>query len=135
MFETNTKRGFMAIVTVLIVGLVFLFAVISLGRLSIAGRFLLLTVEDKVQSEESAEACVQIARIYITNDPSYAGASVPVSFKKVSCTIVSVVPNTPSAGQSRIRTKAVVNGSTTNFNVVVNMTTGAIVSWTELMTL
>lgn len=125
----------MALIVVVVIGLVFLMGVVSLGRLGITGRFTLLTVEEKLESEAYAEACVHVARVYVMNDAAYTTTNLTVSYKDVTCTVVSVEAATPSAGQSRIRTKAVVSGATTNFEAVVSPADGDVVSWKELATL
>jgi hypothetical protein len=124
----------MALIVVVVIGLMFLLAVVSLGRLGISGRFTLLTVEYKLQSEEYAEGCVQVARLYVVNDALFATTSMPVAYKSLACTVVSVEPATPSVGQSRIRAKGVREGATTNFETVVTAADGAVVSWREVAT-
>lgn len=131
----KTARGFFALITVTILGLVFLFAVLSLGQLGIIGRFMLLDLENKLKSEGLAEACVQSARIAVINDPLRSLANQSVAVDSQTCVVVSLTPNTPSAGSSRVRTKGVTNGATTNIEAVINAGTGAVSGWKELYSL
>jgi hypothetical protein len=125
------QRGFIALISVLVISFVFLMAVISLGQFGLAGRLLLLDVENKVASEEHAEACVHIARILIVNDPLASRTNVPVTQGTISCTLVSLTPNTPAAGNSTIKSTAIVDGATTNFVVTIDTTTQDVLSWNE----
>jgi cellobiose-specific phosphotransferase system component IIC len=120
---TKRNRGFIALISVIIIGFVLLLAVITLGGKSIASRFNLLTLEYKNSSYQLASACVQTAIIGVVNNLSYSlPRSIDVGGQ--TCTIVSVVSGT-------IKTTATVSGATTNLEVTVNSTTGDVVSWRE----
>ena len=74
-------RGFIALISVIIIGFVLLLSVIALGGKGIAGRFNLLNLEYKNSSYQLASGCVQTAIIYIVNDPSYnPPAPIPIAF-------------------------------------------------------
>ena len=153
-YTLNAKRspesGFIALMSVIIISFVLLFAVFSIGQRGIASRFLLLDLERKIQSEELAKACVQIAIIGVANDSLYAVSAASDIEQTVDdgifCYIHSV---TPSGGQSIIETCAIVPvpaqgtpspcssspgplGATTNLRVTIDSGTGAILSSTEL---
>jgi hypothetical protein len=133
MSATNTTpRGFIALLTIIILGFVFLVAVISAAELGLVGRAILGRLEDKVMSEEYAEGCVQLARVQVASDPSVAVSNMSISYGDVSCTIVLL---TNSGSQRTIRTHAEVRGATTNFEVVVDATTAIVLSWQEKQTL
>ena len=133
--SVRTERGFFALITVTVLGLVFLFAVLTLAQQGIMGRFILLDVENKLRSEGLAEACVQASRIATVNDPQRAISNLTVSIDTQTCTVVSLSPNTPASGSSRVRTKGTASGATTNIEAVINSTTGAVTSWKELYSL
>lgn len=124
-------RGFMALISIVVISIVFLIAVVSLGQFGLAGRLLLLDVENKARSEEYAEACVHIARIFIVNDPLAAKTNLDQSKGNIKCTIVSLTPNTPAVGRSTIQSRAEVNGATTKFTVTIDTTGHNVVSWVE----
>ncbi|MEK9176995.1 MAG: hypothetical protein AAB923_01745 [Patescibacteria group bacterium] len=129
--RSATAKGFMALISVIVISFVFLIAVVSLGQFGLAGRLLLLDVENKAASEGHAEACVAVARILIVNDPLSALSNREVTQGDVTCTIVSLAPGTPSSGYSTIKSQAMVASSTTNFVVVIDTTTHNVVSWRE----
>lgn len=131
----KTERGFFALITVTILGLVFLFAVLSLAQQGIMGRFMLLDAENKFKSEGLAEACVQSARVATVNDPQRTLTNLSVKIDSETCTILSLAPNTPSAGSSRVRAKGVASGATTNIEAIIDSDTGEVTSWKELYSL
>ena len=130
------QGGFIALISVIILGFVLLATVLMLGNRSIGTRFLLLDLERKDQSRALAEGCVQVAIIAIVNDPAYCVNSiscltVPSVFVSVgsgTCTIVSVSSGT-------IKTTASVSGATTNLVVEWDITNERISSWKETPTL
>ena len=132
--NASRQRGFIALISVLILSLVFLVAVVSLGQIGLSGRLLLLDLENKVLTEEFAEACVQSARILVAVDPLVERTDVSIDPSEpgdVSCTLVSLEADTPFSGQSRILAQSVVEGATTNFEVIVDAATLAVDSWRE----
>jgi len=126
------NRGFIALLSSILLSVILFAAVVSLGQRGIIGRFILLEGENKKISQALAEACVQVAIISIVNDAEYTSTNVTIPVDTKTCTIVSATPNTPSAGQSRIRTKGESHSATTNLEVVVNSTTANIFSWQEI---
>ncbi len=133
--NSKTERGFFALMSVTILGLVFLFAVLTLAQQGIMGRFILLDAENKFKSEGLADACVQASRVAVINDPQRPIANLTVTIDTETCTVVSLSPNTPAAGESRVRTQGVAGGATTNIEAVIDSDTGAITSWKELYSL
>ncbi len=124
----SSKGGFIALISIIIIGFVLLISVIALGSRSIGTRFLLLDLERKDASKSLAEGCVQVAIIAIVNDPAYSASNVSVPVGSGTCTIKSVVSGT-------IKTTANVSGATTNLQVSVDTSSGAIISWQETATL
>lgn len=135
MQKNRTERGFFALITITILGLVFLFAVLTLAQQGIMGRFMLLDVENKLKSEGLAEACVQASRIATVNDPQRAISNLSVAVGTQTCTVVSLTPNTPASGESRVRAQGVVNGATTNIEAIIDSDTGDVTAWEELYAL
>lgn len=136
MYASNIPlRGFIALISVFIISFVFLVAIISLGQFGLTGRLLLVTSENKIKSEEYAEACVQVARILVVNDLEREHTNRTIQDGELACTIVAVEPDEPSSGESTIKSRAEVAGAVTNFVVVVHQTTHAIESWKEEATM
>jgi len=133
--RAGSNRGFISLISAIVIGLVIMLAVITLAQRGIAGRFLLLDFESKEISSGLAAACVETARIAIANDPAYQTASTSVAVGSGSCMLVSVARDTPTVGQSRIETTGEDRGATTNLRVVVDAATLDIVSWVEVPSL
>lgn len=134
------ERGFIALISVLIISVTLLGAVISLAQYGIMNRYALLYLEHKAASYSLAEACVERARILVVNNPDYNNTTPET--KNVSgatpilgnpeCTIHSVLADNPSAGESWIRTTAEWNDARTNLSVQVDQDTGNITYFKEL---
>ncbi len=130
--KNKSGAGFIALVSSIIIAVILLTAVVSLGSRGIAGRFILLDIENKQVSQALAEACVQSAVIAIVNDAEHAESDVSVPVGTKTCTIVSVTPNTPISGQSTIKAKGESRGATTNLEVVADSATANFISWQEV---
>ncbi len=125
--------GFIALISSLIVGLVLLFAVVSLGYIGISGRFLLLDIENKKISEGVAEGCVQYAIIKIVNDSAYAVTDHTEPVGTFFCGVERVEFDVPSPGLSTITASSTVRGAVTNLVVTIdNIPPYTIHSWKEI---
>ena len=127
------ERGFVALLSVVIICLALLLAVVGIGQRGIAGRFALLDLERKAQADSYARGCVEMARVSVGNDPSYAVSNRTLIVGSGTCTLVSVSANTPTLGQSRIQATSTVNGSHTRLEAVINASTGAIITSHEVL--
>ncbi len=131
MHATNNPRGFIALISVIVVSFVLIIAVVTLGMRGITGRFYLLDVERKQISQALAESCVTIGILKIAVDPDYSASNVTAQVGSDTCTIVSVTPNTPVSTQATIVARGVKDGATTNLKVVVDEASATAVSWLE----
>ena len=127
-----TNRGFVALISAIVVSFVLLIAVVTLGMRGITGRMYLLDVERKNTSYALAESCVAIATIKIANDPDYSATNVSAPVGSETCTIVRVTPNTPTATRATLVTRGVKDGATTYLTVVIDEVSGTPVSWREI---
>ena len=134
--HATRSDGFIALISVIILGFVLLATVLMLGNRSIGTRFLLLDLERKDSSYQLASGCVQVAIIEIVNN-----SVVPASYPKlvwvdqdrtVSCMIESVAV---SGTVGTIKTTASSTGATTNLVVEWDITNEKISSWKETPTL
>lgn len=133
---THHSRGFIALISILIISTVLLIAVVSVAQFGIASRFLLLDLERKTETETLAEACLQIARVAIYNNPLYAveHRMVTVGVPTSRCLIRSIVPNIPSTGQSTVEVTASSTNATTNLRAVITTMSGNILRREEIPT-
>ena len=80
----NKNRGFIALLSVVIISFVLLSAAITLNLSSFHVRFNILDSEYKEISDALASACIEQARLILVNDNSYLG-SVDVSIGAETC--------------------------------------------------
>jgi hypothetical protein len=123
------QKGFVALITVLILSAVLMVGVVTLAQYSITARYSLLDLENKTKSENLANACVAVARIAVVNDPLFSATNKIVAVGSETCTIESV---TTSGSNRRVKVSAVVRGATTNYQVDILPTTGALTRVIEL---
>jgi hypothetical protein len=122
------QRGFVALISILMLSVVMLATTLSLAQFGLANRSFLLDLENKQRSEKLAEACVHYARISVYNDPTYDADGVTFPVDTESCTLVSV---TPGGGQSIVRAQGMVHNAITNIEVAVDTATGSFLTWEE----
>jgi len=128
----QSERGFIALIAILIISVVLLASVISVAQFGITGRYILLDLERKAESESRAEACAQVARVAVFNDPAYEVTDKAVPVGKSWCNVLSIVKNSPSSGFSRVEVSASSTGATTNLRATVDTSTGNITRLIEL---
>jgi hypothetical protein len=130
MKNLNPEVGFIALISILILSAVLLVTTFGLAQFGITNRFIILNLEQKASSEKLAEGCAYIARIKAYDDPTYTITTpFSIDIAKGSCTIYSVEI---SGNNSTIKVRADVAGAMTNFVVIVDRTTGDILSWEEV---
>jgi cytoskeletal protein RodZ len=131
MRATNSTRGFIALLSVIVISFTLLIAVVAVGYRGIVGRYQLLDLENKQASQALAESCVGVAMIEVSNSAAFSATNVTVPVGDENCTLISVIPNTPASGNSTIKTSGIKNGATTYLKVVLNSSTAGVISWQE----
>lgn len=106
---------------------------LSLGQFGLANRFFILDLEMKSVSQKLAEACVNIARIEVYNNPAYSVTSpITLPVGADSCTLFTI---TRSSTRSTVEAKGVKGNAITNLQVVIDNMNGNFISWAEIPTL
>ncbi|QQR65037.1 hypothetical protein IPH92_00445 [Candidatus Kaiserbacteria bacterium] len=125
----TSQKGFIALMSITILSIMFFVTTLSLAQFGIASRFFMLELENKSASEHLAEACVHIARIATYNNPlaDISNRIIPVG--EESCTILSI---TPQNNESIVDATANRGSAQTTYRVVIHNANGDFVSWTEL---
>jgi len=126
------ERGFMALISAIIMTLIILTVTVLLNLFSFFGRFNILDLEFKEISVGLAEACADRAILNLANNPSYtpaAGGDI-ILVGSDNCKILSIT----GASQKTIRAQAIYKDSYTNLKVVVTplVNTISINSWEEV---
>jgi hypothetical protein len=135
------ERGFVALMSVIIMSVILLVMVYTLETSSFFARFDALDGENKQVSYELAEGCVNSAMIKVAQNSSYVpaaggdclsvGGSCTGTDPQKVCKICSVGT---SAGVTTVTTRALYNGAFTNLKVSFNATSYAITGWSETQT-
>ena len=124
--HSKQDRGFVALISVIIISAILLMLVFTLGVSSFFTRFSALDSEYKRESVALAEACQNVAVLrYSQSDFSGGTVVVDPANPLSTCTIVSIT----SAGV--LQTQANYKGAFTNLCVTID-STFAVTAWSEL---
>jgi len=107
----NNQRGFIALISVIVITLVLLGTTASLATKGFLDRFNILEGEAKEISAGLAAACVESAQIKVARDSTYTGGET-LNVDENTCTIVSYDSNTGT-----ICVNAIYKYATTNYRV------------------
>lgn len=129
-YRPKTKKGFIALVSAIIISAVLLAILLSLNLGSFFTRFNILDSENKKRSALLAGACFETARMNLSEDSSYAGNE-KIMQGGDSCRIC---PIQTSAGEIEIQTRAQVNSAHTNLKAILNSANLSILSFEETAT-
>lgn len=124
------NRGFIALITVLIISAVLLVAVLSVSFVGLSSRFALIDIEHKISSQKLAESCVQVGVISVANDPLRAVSNRLVYVGEGQC-MLTISPNTPTSGESQIEATASSSNATTNLRIILNSSTASVLTWSQ----
>ncbi len=132
-------KGYIALVSVLIISLVLLTLAVSVSMTGFYARSNILNSEIKEQSMALAESCVSkaVADVAIGN-PSTGVVSFgtnPYTGDAYECTIVSITPDSPNTGETTIETQGIFNDSYSNLVVTIDSNNQDVLSWIEVSTL
>ena len=86
------QQGFIALISILILSSVLLASTLALAQFGIASRFFVLNLEQKAGSQKLAEACLELMRIRVYNNPSDTGLDT-YTIADGECTVESVNTN------------------------------------------
>lgn len=125
---SHASRGYIAITSAIIITMLVMMIVFAINLIGYFSRYNVLTSELKDISLSLAEGCAEKALLKYAEDSAYAGnENITVGARQ--CNILPV----ETSGSDRIlKTKAVVESTTSNIKVVFNGNDMAIVSWEEL---
>jgi len=128
------QQGYVALISAIIISAVLILISVGASATGFFSRFNVLDGEYKERGNQLAEACVdsELLRLAQNSGDTTTGN---VSVGTGSCTVFAVLQNSPSAGEITIKTKAVVQQSVTNIEVVVAAGSLNLISWQELPSL
>lgn len=124
----NPNRGFIALMSAVIISAVLLLVVISGGLTGFFSRSNVLDSELKSRSRGVAEACLEQALLLITNNPSYDETEYQ-SFNDLDACELEV---TPSGGTSDITVQGSSTRAVTNLVATYDNVNHVLLDWAEV---
>ena len=111
----SRDRGFIALISILVISAVLLVLLFTLETASFFTRFEALEAENKRESLSLAEACVNVARLqFARRDYTQKSVQVDVSDTAKVCKICEITAS------GSIKTRAVYKGTYTNLVIVID---------------
>ncbi len=134
--KVSDKNGFVAITSAAIIAAILMAITLTISYTGFQARFNILNVEYKDRSSYLAEACVAAALLKLAADKGYIGGET-VSISSFTCEILSLIPDSPIAGEFMIKTKASfpqsgADRAVTNLVVTARSSDLKILSWEEI---
>jgi len=120
MIKENQKKGFVALMSAIIISVVLLVLATTLSFTGFNSRFNILDSESKERSSALAEACVENAILSLINDPSYSANNKIYAVSGNNTCMVKDVSTTTIPGKTIIKTQGTFSNSHTNFIVTVD---------------
>jgi len=129
-YELRIKnRGFMALMSVIIISVILLLIASTLSFSGFSGRLNILDSEYKERSLALADACLDTAILRLATNPAYVGGPPDVSVGSDKCTIRPIISDLTSF---TIETKASYQKSITNLKVKISKLDLSIITWQEV---
>lgn len=127
----NTKKGFVALMSVIILSAILLIIVMTLSTSSFFKRYEILGSELKERSLSNAEACVDEGLLIIANNESHNSTTTTILSSLDSCTLSPI----PNSGNPKIfYATSNMRNYVTNIKVTVDPSTVSVISWEEIPT-
>ncbi len=125
--QDNTRVGYVAIVSALIITAIIVVMMIGLGQVAYLSRANISEAHFKEKSRALSEACVNTALLRLVASSSYTGNET-ITVASDTCKIVGVV----ASGTVRIvTTQGKYQSSYTNLKVTVATSTVSVIGWEE----
>lgn len=133
MTSLQSTQGFVALISVLVISTILFSSVVILAQSHIVHRHMLLDFENKLQSEQLAEACVEIGKIFIYNNSYITKDGLPYHgifpIKDMECSVHSI---THIDTKSEIITQGTFKESVTTLRVEIDTQSNTITAWQEV---
>ena len=123
------ERGFIALISTIIISAVLLLVIASAGLISIYSRYNIFDSELKQRSDAAADACADEGLYQLAQDPSYTGGTLSLNSLD-QCRIGKV---SSPGGNFQFEVQATSsNTAVTNLQIVANSGDLSIISWQEI---
>lgn len=128
MIEINVKKGFIALISVIIVSGILILVAITLSLEGFNTRNNILDSEMKERGANLAEACVDNTILKIINDPDFFGNST-TTIADGNCFVGFI---TTTLGVKTFKTRVNYKNFYTNFKISINSSDFSVISWEEI---
>jgi len=128
MYETDFNRGFVALMSAIIISVVLLIVATTGSFTGFLKRGNILDSELKRRSAAAADACAEQAFLLIANESTYAGLST-LTFNSLDSCSVTVAD---SGGTKDLEIQGISRNAYTNLDVSLDPDTLTILSWEEV---
>ena len=125
----NDQKGYIALISSIIIAAILMTVVFSLGYTSFTARFNILDSEYKERSYDLAKACMDIALLKLINEPSSYTGNESIIFNGEACSILDI---TSSGGQYTLKSKASVSKAFTSLKMTISSGTFSVISLEEV---
>ena len=129
MWRNNAQRGFIALISALVLSAMLLIGVASESLGGFFARTSVLDAESKARSEALADACSNMVLSKLTEDASYAGGET-ITVGSDSCTIAGGASGDPRT----FAIEAVYNRAYTNRLVTIDVGSAGVIASIEVAT-
>jgi len=127
MHAINKQKGFIAIVSSLIIAAMLMLILFTLNFNQFMARFNILDSEYKEQSLALAEMCIENGILHLAQDPTFSGG-VTLGSGSDTCDLLTI---STSGSNTILRSTASINSSFSNIRVEVDPNL-AVVTWNEV---
>lgn len=87
----SVKRGYLLLISILIIGAIASVITVSLILLGNSSERTSFSVDESVRARNASEACAEYALLALQNDPAYTGNATITTFTKtLSCSILAI---------------------------------------------
>ena len=127
----NVERGFIALISAIIISAILLLVIAAMGTTSFFSRFNALDAELKERSSAAADACADRALAQLAFDPGYTGGVYSLNALD-QCRVGKV---STIGGTYHFQVQATSSGTAvTDLQVVANSADLSVISWQEIPT-
>jgi hypothetical protein len=126
-FRNNTNKGFIALISAVLISAILLIVATTLSLSSFYGRYNIFDSEMKERSFTLAEACADIALVQLAIDSGYSG-NATTTIDSDEC---HIGPVTASGSERIFKTRAIYSDYHSNLRVTVDSSTLSVIAWEE----
>jgi hypothetical protein len=128
--KNQTKNGYIALISVIIIGAILLMVVLSTSYIGVTEGMNSLLASNSAEARSLASACAEDALMNLKNDQNYSGNQT-ITLDNGQCQILAIIVN---GGARTIETTGIVNHITKKLKITASQIAPSIIisSWQEV---